>query len=132
MRKKRPELKQAWDMSLADLERHSVWTSVHGADESEWWYEETDEATYRPWTGSLPVTPERRNLLVRATMVLHNGNCYDGVVEPVPLDWATASDTGWRIEGESALIARQQPKIFVENKSFFFWGGMPGGIVGGA
>ena len=82
-RRRKPVLKQAWDLSRADFERHPVWIGVHGVDESEWWYEKTDEATYRPWTGSLPVSPEGRFLRVRATMELHNGSRYEGVIRPV-------------------------------------------------
>jgi hypothetical protein len=107
-------------MSLTDFERHPVWIGVHGRDESEWWYEETDEATFRPWLGALLVSPDEGNLRVRADFALPDGRRYEGYVSPVSLNW-DVPDTG-----ECPLIGRQQPSIFVGEKRFSFWGGMAG------
>ncbi|MEO8126469.1 MAG: hypothetical protein ABI822_05210 [Bryobacteraceae bacterium] len=130
MRNKRPELKQAWDMSLADFERYPVWIGVHGVDESEWWYEKTDEATYRPWTDPLPISPEGLNLLVWANMQLFDGSCYDGYFCPLPLNWATAQEPQLaaigEIAGKDAPIGDQQPAVFIAGKAFSFWGGIAG------
>jgi hypothetical protein len=120
-RRSRPQLKQAWDLSPADFQRHPVWIGVHGIDESEWWYEKTDEATYRPWLGSLPVSPDEGDLRVHATMELLNGSRHEGYVSPVSMNSNTSQDLE-----ESSLIACQSPAIFVGNKRFDFWGGMPG------
>jgi hypothetical protein len=117
-------------MSLADFEQHPVWIGVHNVDQSEWWYEETDEATFRPWTGSLPVSPEGRDLRVRATVELPDGSRYEGYVCPVPLNWATPPDPRFaalvRMGGEHALMGNQRPAIFIDNKRFNFWGGIGG------
>jgi hypothetical protein len=116
-RRRKVVLKQAWDLCRADFERYPVWIGVHGVDESEWWYEKTDEVTYRPWTGSLPASPEEGDLRVSATMELPNGSRYEGYVSPVSLNW---------VEAEAPLAACQSPSIFVGNKRFDFWGGMVG------
>jgi hypothetical protein len=50
----RPILKQYRDLLRADFERAPVWVCVHGLDDVEPWYDETDELTYRPWDGALP------------------------------------------------------------------------------
>jgi hypothetical protein len=121
----RPELKQAWDLTLADFVEHPVWVCVHGNDQDEWWYEESDEATFRPWTGELPVSPESRNLLVRASIELHDGSRYEGALRPAPLNWAE-SESVFRLEAETGLIAFQQPVILFGNQQFRFWGGIPG------
>jgi hypothetical protein len=107
----RPELKQFGDLTPADFERHPAWISCHGQDEGEPWYDETDEATFRPWTGALPADPSEGMLLVRASLKLRDGSVYRGFLTPAFK------------EGDLGAI---QPQIFVGDESFGFWGGMFG------
>jgi hypothetical protein len=69
--KPKPELKQFGDLTPADFERHPVWIACHTEDFAEPWFNETDEETFRPWTGPLPVGPSDGMLLVRATFEPH-------------------------------------------------------------
>src|SRR5438552_16309205 len=48
----KPEMKQESELTLADFLRHPIWIGVHNYDVDEPWYEESDEETVRPWTGS--------------------------------------------------------------------------------
>ena len=107
----RPELKQFGDLSPADLDRHPVWIACHAEDQREPWFDETDEETFRPWTGALPVGPSDGMLLVKATLELHDGAVYRGFLTP-----------GFN-EGDLGAL---QPQIFVGNSRFGFWGGMFG------
>jgi len=47
-------------------------------DYDEPWNDETDEETFRPWTGELPADPSEGMLLVRATLTLHDGTTFKG------------------------------------------------------
>jgi hypothetical protein len=69
-----PELKQSWDLSSDDFERHRVWIGVHNVDIGEPWYDLSDEAIYRPWNRSLPVTAEEGFVLVAALFELRDGS----------------------------------------------------------
>ncbi|MEY2428803.1 MAG: hypothetical protein QOJ40_1688 [Verrucomicrobiota bacterium] len=106
-----PELKQFGDLSPADFDRHPVWVSCHGTDEGQPWYEETDEETFRPWTGALPVGQANGMFLVRATFELRNGSRYSGFITP-----------GFH-ETDLGVL---QPHVFVGERCFRFWGGMLG------
>jgi hypothetical protein len=106
-----PELKQFGDLTPEDFERHPVWIGCHTADYGEPWYENTDEETFRPWTGELPVDASEGMLLVKATLELRDGSRHTGFVTP-------AHD-----EGD---LGTQQPQIFAGNRRFSFWGGMFG------
>jgi hypothetical protein len=55
---------------------------VHAADADEPWYGETDEETFRPWLGALPVGPDDGWFLVRATFTLADGTALAGFVTP--------------------------------------------------
>jgi hypothetical protein len=57
MSKPKPELKQFGDLCPADFERYPVWIACHTEDFAEPWFNETDEETFRPWSGALPVAP---------------------------------------------------------------------------
>jgi hypothetical protein len=46
-----PELKQFGDLTVDDFARCPAWISCHVQDYDEPWYDETDEETFRPWTG---------------------------------------------------------------------------------
>ena len=111
MSKPKPELKQFGDLSPADFERYPVWIACHTEDSAEPWFNETDEETFRPWTGPLPVGPSDGMLLVRATFELHDGSHHDGFLTPAFK------------EGE---IGALHPHLFVGDQSFGFWGGMFG------
>src|SRR6476660_1212750 len=77
-----PEPKQFGDLSPADFDRHPVWVSCHGTDDGRPWYDETDEETFRPWTGAPPVGQADGMFLVRATCELRNGSRYSGFITP--------------------------------------------------
>jgi len=53
----RTHLKQAGDLVAANFEAHPVWVSCHVVDYDEPWYDDTDEETFRPWLGALPLDP---------------------------------------------------------------------------
>jgi hypothetical protein len=78
----KPELKQFGNLAPADFLANPVWIASHTADYVEAWYEETDEETFRPWTGALPVSPSEGMLLVRATLELRDGSHHSGFVTP--------------------------------------------------
>ena len=78
----RPELKQFGDLSQGDFERYPVWIGCHTADYGESWYEDTDEETFRPWSGALPTSPSEGMLLVRAVIELRDGIRHPGFVTP--------------------------------------------------
>jgi len=106
----KPELRQFDTLTLDDFVRCPVWLACHVADYDEPWYDETDEETFRPWPGSLPVDPSEGMFLVKATARLADGSSYPGFLTPVP-------------EPE---LGQAQPQVFVGGKRFWFWGGMPG------
>lgn len=83
----RPELVQFADLTTAHFDRHPVWINCHVADYDEPWYDETDEETFRPWTGPLPTDASEGMLLARATFTLADGSTLDGFLTPaVPGD----------------------------------------------
>ena len=111
----RPHLKQAQDLTAADFEAYPVWINVHGLDEGEPWYEETDEATFRPWTGGLPASPSEGMLLVSATLQLADGATYRGIATPTFHDQVALPDA----------LGYIQPQLFTPlGESVFFWLGM--------
>lgn len=118
MSRTRPQLRQAADLTPADLERYPVWVCVHGRDQEEPWYDETDEATYRPWTGPQPVSPAQGQFLVRGIATLANGRCYPAMLYPVDPSWT---------EDPIGLL---QSVVFVEGQPFAFWGGILGIAAG--
>ena len=79
---RKPNLKQFGDLTPADFVEHPVWASVHTLDYDEPWYDETDEETFRPWIGELPVSPEDGMFLVRAKLTLADGRVLDGFITP--------------------------------------------------
>ena len=110
----KPELKQFGELSAADFDRHPVWVGCHGSDYGEPWYEDTDEETFRPWTGALPVSPADGMLLVRATVELPDGTRHQGFITPAL---------------EAGDLGTLQPELFVGQRRFSFWGGMLGVAV---
>ena len=106
----KPALKQFGELTLNDFERHPVWVSCHVIDNDEPWYEETDEETFRPWIGSLPVDPAETMFLVRAEFQTANGRRLEGFLTP----------------GEDENLGQIQPQVFIGSRRFGFWGGMRG------
>ncbi len=106
-----PQLKQFGDLTFEDFERHPVWIGCHTADYDEPWYDNTDEQTFRPWTGELPADASKGMFLVKATLELRDGSRHTGFVTPSP---------------NKGNLAIQQPQIFAGNQRFGFWGGIFG------
>jgi hypothetical protein len=107
----RPELKQFGDLTQEDFDRCPVWIACHTADYDEEWYVDTDEETFRPWTGPMPVAPSDGMFLVKATLTLADHATYVGFVTPAE----DVEDLG-----------TMQPQAFVGGTRFGFWGGMLG------
>jgi hypothetical protein len=86
----RPNLKQFRDLQADDFTKYPVWVSCHSVDYEEPWYGDTDEETFRPWTGSLPVGTEEM-YLVGSTFTLRDGTCLSGFTTPADDDdaWGT-------------------------------------------
>lgn len=78
----RPLLKQFGDLKPSDFEQHPVWVNCHVIDYDASWYEETDEETFRPWDGALPVDPAETMFLVSASFTLADGAEYAGFLTP--------------------------------------------------
>jgi hypothetical protein len=135
-----PELKQARDLISTDFERHAVWVGVHNIDFGKPWYDRCDEATFRPWSETLPVSAKIGVVLVPASFELRDGGTYSGYIRAVSEDWDVPpaprrSREGRLIQqqsfsvrhgGPTAILGLQQPKIFVKGQRFSFWGGLKG------
>jgi hypothetical protein len=75
-----PELRQFGELEAEDFHRHRVWIACHTADYGKSWYQDTDEETFRPYTGELPADAAEGMLLVRAVFELRDGSRYPGFV----------------------------------------------------
>ena len=120
-----PELEQFGELEAEDFERHPVWIGCHTADYGKPWYEDTDEETFRPYTGNLPADPAQGMLLVRAVIELHDGSRYPGFVTPAAEGWDKTPD-GRPAFKHNHILGTQQPQIFVRGRLFGFWGGKAG------
>ena len=120
-----PELKQFGELEAEDFERHPVWIGCHTADYGKPWYEDTDEETFRPYTGNLPADPAEGMLLVRAVIELHDGSRYPGFVTPAAEGWDKRPD-GSPMFKHDHILGTQQPHIFVRDRQFGLWGGRVG------
>ena len=113
----KPELKQFGTLTQADFERFPVWVNVHTLDYDESWYDETDEETFRPWTGELPIDPSLGMFLVRSQVIFTDGTTFIGFITP-------AIGTGEVTDSELGSV---QPYLFSNNETLVtFWGGMYG------
>ncbi len=127
-----PELRQVTGLKQSDFERHAVWVGVHRTDYEMPWYEECDEATYRPWDGPLPVAAKDYILLVAATFELRDGTRYPGYFSPLGENWDEPPEPSTRrmtsLFGESsvAILGQQLPHIFAGGRQIRFWGGRHG------
>jgi len=105
----RPELVQFGALTAAHFVAHPVWIACHIADYGEPWYEETDEETFRPWSGAVPVGCHEM-YLVACTFRLADGSLFSG--------FATPADA-------SASLGAMQPQIFdATGTRHAFWLGM--------
>jgi hypothetical protein len=113
----KPELKQFGNLTQADFERVPIWVGVHTIDSEEPWYDETDEETFRPWTGGMPVNPKIGMFLVRAEFTLADKSNYSGFITPV----------AGRGKISNSEMGTAQPHLFLDSDRFItFWGGMLG------
>ncbi len=113
----KPELKQFGTLTQADFQRFLVWAAVHTFDYNESWYDETDEETFRPWSGELPVDPGLGMFLVRSQIIFADGTKFIGFITP-------AIGTGEVMESDLGSV---QPHLFSNNGMLVtFWGGVFG------
>lgn len=111
-----PTLVQFAALTPAHFESSPIWASCHSFDHDEPWYDETNEETFRPWTGAVPVDPADGMFLVRAQGKLSDGTVLPGFLTP------TAPD----VTGEQAL-GLLQPQLFLPSgQCLGFWLGMFG------
>ena len=126
LQKKRPVLKQEWNLGPKDFARYPVWRCVHGVDQDESWYDlpSCDEATFRPWEGALPANfTEARLLLVAATLTLKNGQIYPGACYAKREAGRPPSQTLGLARQLKARISGSQPRLFLKGKTISFWRG---------
>jgi hypothetical protein len=111
-RTRKPKLKQFGELKAKDFAKTPVWVSVHTVDHDESWYDNSDEQTFRPWSGSLPVSPEDAMFLVAATLATADGREFQGFITP-------------QCAGQSCDLAIIQPQLFISSSRFYgFWHGM--------
>jgi hypothetical protein len=113
-----PELKEIFDLSENDFERHPVW------------YAPTAAGPCRPWDQPFPAPSKSGAILVRASFHLADGTRYPGFFTVVDENWNIPPAPHLRSftdrYGASALLGVQQPRIFLRDQQFSFWGGRRG------
>lgn len=117
----RPILKQFIELTLQDFYKYPVWVQCHVMDYEESWYDETDEETFRPWLGELPVSPSIAMFLVKSGFTFADGTKYEGFITPgEPGSSASIRELGYI-----------QPRVFAGNgKGISFWfGALPDNYV---
>ena len=111
-----PLLVQYGALTPEHFAEHPVWVACHCADYDEPWYDDTDEATFRPWDGPLPVAPEDGMFLVRAMLHAKDGTRYAGFLTPAP-----------RGDVSPMVLGAVQPQLFLPSgEQIGFWLGMTG------
>jgi hypothetical protein len=111
-----PNLVQIANLTPGHFESHAVWASCHSFDYDEPWYDQTDEETFRPWTGAFPVHAVAGMFLVRARLTLADGSVLPGFATPVGQD----------ASGDEAL-GLLQPQLFLPSGQLVaFWLGLFG------
>ena len=88
---------------------HRVWVACHVEDYAEPWYEDTDEETFRRWSGPLPVERSDVMLLVSADARLNDGSAMEGFLTPSP---------------QPQHLGASQPHVFLGDLAIGFWSGM--------
>jgi len=109
---KRPTLKQFLELRQIDFDNYPIWVNCHVVDYDEDWYDDTDEETFRPWTGDIPVSPDDTMYLVAASFQLNDGTIMNGFLTP---------DTGLKSENE---LGNLQPNLLTTDGPIGFWTGM--------
>ena len=109
---KRPTLKQFLELRQSDFDKNPIWVNCHVVDYDEDWYDDTDEETFRPWTGDIPVSADDTTYLVAATFDLEDGTTMNGFLTP---------DNGQREENE---LGNLQPNLLTTDGPIGFWTGM--------
>jgi len=79
---KKPLLKKYGQLNMSDFEYCPIWIGCHVTDYNEPWYNETDEETFRPWKGLLPVSPENGVFLLITNFLLADGTVLQGFISP--------------------------------------------------
>lgn len=110
-----PALKQFEDLTEDDFAQYPVWINCHVEDYEQPWYGQTNEATFRPWAGALPISPSQGMFAVRSTAHFRDGSIYPAVLTPA---------------FEESDLGAMQPYVFIGKKQWGFWGGRPGISVG--
>lgn len=70
-------LKSFGELIESDFKIYPVWVMCHIIDYDQPWYNQTNEETYRPWTGEIPVTPQS-DFLAKAVFSFKDGTTYNG------------------------------------------------------
>jgi hypothetical protein len=105
------ELVQFGDLDEDSFAAHPAWVSCHVLDYDEPWYDDTDEETFRPWEGALPVDPALTMFVVSATFRFADGTSYRGLVTPI----------GPQDDGAGALGVMQPWLFLPDAKPVAFW-----------
>jgi hypothetical protein len=93
------------------FEEHPVWIACHVEDFGEPWYDDTDEETFRPWTGNVPIESGESMFLVVAKGTLADGSTFDSFLTP---------------SGDDGDLGQSQPHLFVDGIAYVFWTGILG------
>lgn len=98
--------RQVYELTAADLERFPVWEFALDEEDED----DQDEATVRPYGGSLPLDPSDGLFIVRASMTLSDGTRLSGYLTPP-------------VNGESGLDSLH-PAVVAPDGQVLFWCGM--------
>lgn len=98
-------LKNFLELTLQDFKTYPIWVQCHIIDYSNYWYEQTQEDTVRPYTGPKPAVLNYCFLML-AEFIFNDGTEFEGFTSP-------ADKIG------SIVNAR----VFINNKQEFFWHG---------
>jgi hypothetical protein len=113
----KPELKQFGKLTVSDFQNHPVWINCHVKDYDEPWYNETNEETFRPWDGDIPISASEGMFLVHSSFIFADGSKWDGFITPVHEQNHSFEDK----------LKYMQPCVFIsEDKVINFGGGMFG------
>jgi hypothetical protein len=123
------------ELERDDFQLHAVWVVVPFPDDTK---PPNAQFTFVPWTGSLPVDPEKIDARIPGTFVLRDGSQLPGYVRPVPENWADIIPATKKIgrtvfPGVSskvryggsplAIVGEQRPCVFIAGQTFPFWCG---------
>jgi hypothetical protein len=115
----RPPLKQFGRLRRIDFDRAPVWVACHTMDYGEPWYDDTNEETFRPWTGATPFDAALGMAVVRAEFVLADATVLPGFVTPVH------SRPPERPLANLPIVADLQPHVFGKGGTQLgFWSGI--------